>query len=104
MAKIIKTGNTPKYKLICNSCNTIAEYDKWELKEWGDCYVHKYVEFCCPVCGKCNSIYKSSLDRYKIIESEYRKKHVYDFLNIVFIISWIILSIFYVIFLIYTFK
>lgn len=73
VAKILKIGNTPKYKLICNSCNTIAEYDKWELNSSGDCYDHKYVEFCCPVCGKCNSIYKSSLDRYKIIESEYRK-------------------------------
>lgn len=97
MAKILKIGNTPKYKLICNSCNTIAEYDKWELKEWGDCYDHKYVEFCCPVCGKCNSIYKSSLDRYKVVDNENKEKLSYDFLDIVCITTYIVFLIFYII-------
>lgn len=38
MAKILKTGNTPKYKLTCRNCKTVAEYDNWELKEYEDYY------------------------------------------------------------------
>lgn len=101
MAKILKIGNIPKYKLTCHSCNTIAEYNKWELKEWGDCYDHKYVEFCCPVCGKCTSIYKSSLDRYKVIENKNKEKHVYDFLDIMLIISYIVLIVVTIIFIVF---
>lgn len=67
MAKILKTGNTPKYKLTCRNCKTVAEYDNWELKEYEDCYDCECVEFRCPVCNKFTSIQKNDLNKYKVV-------------------------------------
>lgn len=65
MAKILKFGNTPKYKLTCRNCKTVAEYDKWELNEYEDFDDCECVEFRCPVCGKFTSIYKYDLNKCK---------------------------------------
>lgn len=73
MAKILKTGNTPKYKLICRKCKTVAEYDNWELKEYEDYYDCECIEFCCPVCGKWTSIQKNDLNKYKVVEDTTNK-------------------------------
>ena len=67
MAKILKTGNTPKYNLTCRNCKTVAEYDNWELKEYEDCYDCECVEFHCPVCNKFTSIQKNDLNKYKVV-------------------------------------
>ena len=67
MAKILKTGNTPKYKLTCRNCKTVAEYDNWELKEYEDCYDCECIEFRCPVCRKFTSIQKNDLNKYKVV-------------------------------------
>ena len=73
MAKILKTGNTPKYKLTCRNCKTVAEYDNWELKEYEDCYDCECIEFRCPVCRKFTSIYKNDLNKYKVVEDTTNK-------------------------------
>ena len=73
MAKILKTGNTPKYKLTCRNCKTVAEYDNWELKEYEDCYDCECIEFRCPVCRKLTSIYKNDLNKYKVVEDTTNK-------------------------------
>ena len=67
MAKILKTGITPKYKLTCRNCKTVAEYDNWELKEYEDCYDCECIEFRCPVCTKFTSIQKNDLNKYKVV-------------------------------------
>lgn len=73
MSKILKFGNTPKYKLTCRNCKTVAEYDKWELNEYEDCYDCECVEFRCPVCRKFTSIYKNDLNKYKVVEDTANK-------------------------------
>lgn len=67
MPKILKTGSTPKYKLTCRKCKTVAEYDSWELKEYEDCYDCECIEFRCPVCGKWTSMQKNDLNKYKVV-------------------------------------
>ena len=67
MHKILKVGSTPKYKLTCRNCKTVAEYDNWELKEYEDCYDCECVEFRCPVCRKFTSIQKNDLNKYKVV-------------------------------------
>lgn len=74
MAKILKIGNTPKYKLTCRNCKTVAEYDNWELKEYEDCYDCECVEFRCPVCGKWTSMQKNDLNKYKVVEDATNKE------------------------------
>ena len=80
MAKIIHTGNSPKYRFTCKKCKTSAEYDEWEIKEYEDCYDDVCVEYRCPVCGKFNSIHKSDLDKHRVMyvekpdESTHKKK------------------------------
>lgn len=66
MPKILKVGSTPKYKLTCRNCKTVVEYDKWEIKEYEDCYDCECIEYRCPVCGKWTSMQKNHLDKYKI--------------------------------------
>ena len=73
MPKILKTGNTPKYKLTCRNCKTVAEYDNWELNEYEDCYDCECIEFSCPVCGKWTSIQKNDLNKYKVVEDTTNK-------------------------------
>ena len=73
MAKILKTGNTPKYNLTCRNCKTVAEYDNWELKEYEDCYDCECIEFRCPVCNKFTSIQKNDLNKYKVVEDTTNK-------------------------------
>lgn len=73
MAKILKTGNTPKYKLTCRNCKTVAEYNNWELKEYEDCYDCECIEFRCPVCNKFTSIQKNDLNKYKVVEDTTNK-------------------------------
>lgn len=73
MAKILKTGSTPKYKLTCRNCKTVAEYDNWELKEYEDCYDCECIEFRCPVCRKFTSIQKNDLNKYKVVEDTTNK-------------------------------
>lgn len=68
MPKILKVGSTPKYKLTCRNCKTVAEYDKWELNEYEDFDDCECVEFRCPVCGKFTSIQKNHLNKYKVVE------------------------------------
>ena len=77
MAKIINTGNSPKYRFTCRNCKTSAEYDAWEIKEYEDCYDDVCVEYRCPICGKFNSIHKNDLDKHKIIyiENPDKSKH-----------------------------
>ena len=67
MPKILKVGSTPKYKLTCRNCKTVAEYDNWELKEYEDCYDCECIEFRCPVCRKFTSIQKNDLNKYKVV-------------------------------------
>lgn len=67
MPKILKVGSTPKYKLTCRNCKTVAEYDSWELKEYEDCYDCECVEFRCHVCRKFTSIQKNDLNKYKVV-------------------------------------
>ena len=66
MSKILKFGNTSKYKLTCRNCKTVAEYDKWELNEYEDYYDCECIEYSCPVCGKWTSIQKNDLNKYKV--------------------------------------
>ena len=73
MSKILKFGNTSKYKLTCRNCKTVAEYDKWELNEYEDFYDCECVEFCCPVCRKFTSILKNDLNKYKVVEDATNK-------------------------------
>ncbi len=68
MAKVIKLGDTPKYKFTCKSCKSTSIYNKWELKEYEDCYDMKCMEFRCPVCLKWNSVLKNRLNRHEIVE------------------------------------
>ena len=77
MAKIIHTGNSPKYRFTCRTCKTSAEYDSWEIKEYEDCYDDICVEYRCPVCGKFNSIHKNDLDKHKIMYVENSDKNTY---------------------------
>ena len=81
MSKILKFGNTPKYKLTCRNCKTVAEYDKWELNEYEDCYDCECVEFRCPVCRKFTSIYKNDLNKYKVVEDKIKNNIVEDVTN-----------------------
>lgn len=81
MPKILKVGSTPKYKLICSSCKTVAEYDKWEIKEYEDCYDCECIEYRCPVCGKWTSIYKNDLNKYKVVEDKIKNNIVEDATN-----------------------
>lgn len=81
MSKILKFGNTPKYKLTCRNCKTVAEYDKWELNEYEDCYDCECVEFRCPVCRKFTSIYKNDLNKYKVVEDKIKNNIVADATN-----------------------
>ena len=81
MPKILKVGSTPKYKLICSSCKTVAEYDKWELNEYEDYYDCECVEFRCPVCRKWTSIYKNNLNKYKVVEDKIKNNIVGDVTN-----------------------
>ena len=77
MAKIIHTGNSPKYRFTCRTCKTSAEYDAWEIKEYEYCYDDICVEYRCPVCGKFNSIHKNDLDKHKIMYVENSDKNTY---------------------------
>lgn len=52
--------------MICSSCKIVAEYDKWEIKEYEDCYDCECIEYRCPVCGKWTSMQKNHLDKHKI--------------------------------------
>ena len=81
MSKILKFGNTPKYNLTCRNCKTVAEYDKWELNEYEDCYDCECVEFRCPVCRKFTSIYKNDLNKYKVVEDKIKNNIVGDATN-----------------------
>ena len=81
MSKILKFGSTPKYKLTCRNCKTVAEYDKWELNEYEDCYDCECVEFRCPVCRKFTSIYKNDLNKYKVVEDKTKSNIVEDTTN-----------------------
>ena len=81
MSKILKFGNTPKYKLTCRNCKTVAEYDTWELNEYEDCYDCECVEFRCPVCRKFTSIYKNDLNKYKVVEDKIKNNIVADATN-----------------------
>ena len=81
MSKILKFDNTPKYKLACRNCKTVAEYDKWELNEYEDCYDCECVEFRCPVCRKFTSIYKNDLNKYKVVEDKIKNNIVEDATN-----------------------
>lgn len=81
MAKILKTGNTPKYKLTCRNYKTVAEYDNWELKEYEDYDDCECIEFCCPVCGKWTSMQKNHLDKYKINKDKIKNNIVEDTTN-----------------------
>ena len=78
MSKILKFGNTPKYKLTCRNCKTVAEYDKWELNEYEDCYDCERVEFRCPVCRKFTSICKNDLNKYKVVEDKTKNNVIED--------------------------
>ena len=55
-----------------------AEYDKWELNEYEDCYDCECVEFCCPVCRKFTSICKNDLNKYKVVEDKIKNNIVED--------------------------
>ena len=81
MSKILKFGNTPKYKLTCRNCKTVAEYDKWELNEYEDCYDCECVEFRCPVCRKFTSICKNDLNKYKVVEAKIKNNIVENTTN-----------------------
>ena len=81
MSKILKFGNTPKYKFTCRNCETVAEYDKWELNEYEDYYDCECVEFRCPVCRKFTSIYKNDLNKYKVVEDKIKNNIVEDATN-----------------------
>lgn len=68
MAKVIKLGDTPKYKFTCKSCKSTSIFNKWELEEYEDCYDEKCMQFQCPVCLKWNSVLKNCLNRHEIVE------------------------------------
>ena len=84
MSKILKFGNTPKYKLTCRNCKTVAEYDKWELNEYEDYYDCECIEYSCSVCGKWTSIQKNDLNKYKVnkvVEDKTKNNIVEDTTN-----------------------
>lgn len=84
MSKILNFGSTPKYKLTCRNCKTVAEYDKWELNEYEDCYDCECIEYRCPVCRKWTSIQKNDLNKYKVnkvVEDKTKNNIVEDTTN-----------------------
>ena len=86
MVKIINIGNSPKYRFTCKNCKTLAEYDVYEIKEYEDCYDDVCVEYRCPVCGKHNSVFKSDLEKYRVIYDENSDKSTHSIKDIIMII------------------
>ena len=58
--------NIKKYRVTCKRCGTSSIYERWELKEYEDCYDDVCMEYRCPVCGRFNSILKNDLDKYRV--------------------------------------